>query len=108
MKNLRVFLAMPLISSFFLSISCSKDSYPDCVDEAIKTMKKKNGSGQVWQYDYKGEKVFKIEYTYALDLINPIYDYDCNLICQSGGFAGYICADSILGNLTNGELLFSR
>ena len=104
---MRGFLIPCIIFSIMLT-GCHKDSLPSCVDDAIKAIKKHDWSGSVTKYNYHGNTVYWVKYNTCFDCSSPIYDGGCNIICESGGFGGSICPDSILKNLTNEEIIFAQ
>jgi len=99
MKTMKLFLtpiAAILFASGSLLSSCHKDlvlpkDTPACIKEKIVSIKnepKRDPKAVVYQYEYKGEKVYFIP-SYCCDMFSELYDSNCKLICHpDGGITG--------------------
>src|SRR5262245_34203861 len=75
-----------------LALSCRKNSeIPPCINakiEFLKTQPPGHPSYSVYQYDYRGQKVYYFP-PQCCDQFSDLYDAQCNLICHpDGGILG--------------------
>lgn len=110
---------------FFLFISCSDKSQDlnktcsyndpledvDWLKETVKNLKQLNDSpgAEIIQYVYQDQCVFLIDDCFnCADKLVRVYDYDQNLICEFGGFAGLNTCPDFDKEATDRQVLFER
>jgi hypothetical protein len=89
-----------------LLVACTKDSTVPCVKESIDQMKSSCLQGHVSQYNYNGQLVYYVAIDQCCDFGNTLYDANCNILCESGGFGGLQCPDSIQNSLADEVVIF--
>lgn len=88
----KIILAVTLIAQ---TNTCKKDNAkinaPDCVLAKIESIKKEdvwNPPAKVYEYEYKGQKVYYIP-SRCCDIPSILYNSNCQAICSpDGGFTG--------------------
>jgi len=92
---MKSFLFIPIAIVLLDAKSCDKKNDPQlpaCVQQMIgeyASRSTKGPSGKFFEYDYKGKKVYLFEPP-CCDQISKLYDDQCNMLCQAGGFTGRI------------------
>ena len=64
--------------------------------------------GHISQYNYMGQPVYYVLIDQCCDFGNTLYDTNCDVLCESGGFGGLQCPDSILNSLTDEVVIFEN
>jgi hypothetical protein len=71
--------------------SCTKtDSnvVPNCIENAIVTANSNQMVDSVQKRMFKGKEVYLFINSQCCDMTSPVYDADCNKLCDLGGFIG--------------------
>jgi len=104
------FLRIAIISILVMSeYHCAYQSVPECVRDEIKRIKRGKYTAEVKQFTYLGKDVYFVDYTHqCCDFMSSLYDSDCNVLCNIGGFPGYQCPDSIWNNLEDEKIIYSN
>lgn len=70
--------------------NCARNT-PECIEDkisAFSTKPKGSVPGEVYEYSYKGKRVFHFS-PYCCDVYGELLDENCNYICApNGGFTG--------------------
>ena len=73
--------------TYYTSGPCNQANTPGCITEKINEIKSQpvqNPPATVWEYTYKGGKVYYIVAP-CCDQLNPLYNSNCNIICHPDG-----------------------
>ncbi|WP_230471100.1 DUF6970 domain-containing protein [Hymenobacter jejuensis] len=89
------FLTFLLLTSTLMAFQCDDDNAKPCPGDAVerkieelKAKPKQNPAAEVYEYTYKGQKVYLIS-SDCCDQYNLLYDQCMTTICApSGGFSG--------------------
>jgi hypothetical protein len=89
MKNkMHIFKALALFSLF--ATSCNQDINPS-IEELPACVKADMQDPRISAkkvYVVTGRKTYYLVEMDCCDALNPVYDADCNLVCQTGGLSG--------------------
>ena len=84
---------------------------PECIEKKIKEFREAGATcdsgANVYRYEFQGMEVYAFyPGPCGTDMVTPVYDEECNVLCGLGGFTGNImCNDVVFADYTTNETL---